>query len=227
LGVAYQLAPKTVLRAGFGIAYSGTPQYNLGGGAISATTPFGPSATAGSPIMTLSGGVPLTAAQVKWPNFDVGFYPINSKVGAGPAQTYDQNSGRPARQYQWSIGLQRKIVRNLVVEASYVANRGIWWTNNTLVNYNYLSTAILSSNGLSLDNPADRTILGAQVGSAAAGRFQNKLPYTGFPLTSTVAQSLRPFPQFTFVLLRLPNGHGYRERDALFGVGARERDEAV
>jgi hypothetical protein len=27
--------------------------------------------------------------------------------------------------------------------------------------------------------------------------FQNKLPYAGFPLTATVAQSLRPFPQFT------------------------------
>jgi hypothetical protein len=214
-GAAYQIAPKTVLRAGFGIAYTGTPQYNLGGGAISATTPIGPNATAGLPIMTLSTGVPLTAQQIAWPNLDVGFYPINSKVGAGPAQTYDQNSGRPARQYQWSIGLQREIVRNLVVEASYVANRGIWWTNNTLVNYNYLSNAILSANGLSLNNPADLTILGAQVGSAAAGRFQNKLPFTGFPLTATVAQSLRPFPQFSSGLTGLASPLGNSWYDSL------------
>jgi hypothetical protein len=215
-GAAYQLAPKTVLRAGFGIAYTGTPQYNLGGGAISATNPIGPSPNAGLPIMTLSTGVPLTAQQIAWPNFDVGRYPVlNAPFGAGPAQTYDQNSGRPARQYQWSIGGQREIVRNLVVEASYVANRGIWWTNNTLVNYNYLSTALLSSYGLSLNNPSDLTILNATLSSPAAGRFQNKLPYSGFPVTSTVAQSLRPFPQFNSGLTGLASPLGNSWYDSL------------
>jgi hypothetical protein len=215
-GAAYQLAPKTVLRAGFGIAYTGTPQYNLGGGAISATNPIGPSPNAGLPIMTLSTGVPLTAQQIAWPNFDVGRYPVlNAPFGAGPAQTYDQNSGRPARQYQWSIGVQREIVRNLVVEASYVANRGIWWTNNTLVNYNYLSTALLSSYGLSLNNPSDLTILNATLSSPAAGRFQNKLPYSGFPVTSTVAQSLRPFPQFNSGLTGLASPLGNSWYDSL------------
>src|ERR1700686_4999609 len=29
-----------------------------------------------------------------------------------------------------------------------------------------------------------------------SGRFQNKVPYAGFPTNSTVAQSLRPYPQF-------------------------------
>jgi hypothetical protein len=215
-GAAYQLAPKTVLRAGFGIAYTGTPQYNLGGGAISATNPIGPSPNAGLPIMTLSTGVPLTAQQIAWPNFDVGRYPVlNAPFGAGPAQTYDQNSGRPARQYQWSIGVQREIVRNLVIEAAYVANRGIWWTNNTLVNYNYLSTALLSSYGLSLNNPSDLTILNATLSSPAAGRFQNKLPYSGFPVTSTVAQSLRPFPQFNSGLTGLASPLGNSWYDSL------------
>ena len=45
-------------------------------------------------------------------------------------------------------------------------------------------------------NSADRAILAAQLNSAAAKQFQNKIPYTGFPVTSSVAQSLRPFPQF-------------------------------
>jgi hypothetical protein len=158
----------------------------------------------------------LTAQQIAWPNFDVGRYPVlNAPFGAGPAQTYDQNSGRPARQYQWSIGVQREIVRNLVVEASYVANRGIWWTNNTLVNYNYLSTALLSSYGLSLNNPSDLTILNATLSSPAAGRFQNKLPYSGFPVTSTVAQSLRPFPQFNSGLTGLASPLGNSWYDSL------------
>src|SRR6185369_13425556 len=43
-------------------------------------------------------------------------------------------------------------------------------------------------------NPADLAILNATITTANAGRFQNKLPFPGF--TGTVAQSLRPFPQF-------------------------------
>jgi hypothetical protein len=84
------------------------------------------------------------------------------------------------------------------VEAAYVGSRGIWWSpiSSPLVNYNYLSPDRLNSYGLSLNNPSDLAILNAQVGSTAAGRFQNKVPYAGFPLTATVAQSLRPFPQF-------------------------------
>jgi hypothetical protein len=190
---------KTVLRAGFGIVYTGTPQYNLSGGAAAASNPIGPSADAGREIMTLAAGVPLTRAQIAWPNFNPGYYPINSAaspVGGGPPYVVDPNAGRPGRQYQWSIGLQREIIPNLLVEASYVGNRAIWLTFASLVNYNYLSKERLASFGLSLDNPADLTILGAAINSAAAGRFQNKVPFTGFPLNATVAQSLRPFPQF-------------------------------
>jgi K+-sensing histidine kinase KdpD len=43
-----------------------------------------------------------------------------------------QNAGRPARQWQWSFGVQREIFKNLVVEASYVGNRGVWWAAQTL-----------------------------------------------------------------------------------------------
>ncbi len=45
-------------------------------------------------------------------------------------------------------------------------------------------------------NAADRAILVAQIGSPAAGRFQNRLPFPSFSKSSSVAQSLRPFPQF-------------------------------
>ena len=203
LGLAYQINDKTVLRGGFGIAYTGTPQYNLGGGAAGASNPIGPNADNGREIMTLRAGNPLTASQIAWPNFNVGYYPVNSIIGAGPTQVVDQNSGRPGRSYQFSLGLQREVFRDLVVEASFVGNRQIWlWGGGVgsnaaaLVNYNFLSTDILNKNGLSLNNPADVTTLNATVGSAAAGRFRNSIPFAGFPTTATVAQSLRPFPQF-------------------------------
>jgi hypothetical protein len=194
LGLAYQINSKTVLRAGFAVAYTGTPQYNLAGGVVSANNPFGPNSDPGREVMTLAGGLPLTAEQIRWPNFSPGYFPVNALVGAGPTSVIDQNAGRPGRQYQWSIGLQREITRDLLVEAAYVANRQIWLTNGNLVNYNYISTSRLQSQGLSLNNPADLTILNSSITSTGAARFQNQRPFPGF--TGTVAQSLRTFPQF-------------------------------
>jgi hypothetical protein len=168
-----------------------------------------PSGTPGAPLMNLGQGVtingaPLTAAQIAWPNFSTGFYPLAGVIPGNGPQYYDLNAGRPARQYQYSFSIQRELVRDLVVQGSYIGNRGIWWptylspatVTGQLVNYNYLSNAILSANGLSLNNPADLATLLAPIGSPAAGRFQNKLPFPGFPLNQTVAQALRPFPQF-------------------------------
>ncbi len=94
--------------------------------------------------------------------------------------------------------MQREIVRNLTVEASYVGNRGVWWPVSTVgANFNANTPQSLLADGLDITTASARAILAAPIGSAAAGPFQNKLPYSNFPLTATVAQSLRPFPQFT------------------------------
>ena len=213
-GFAYQVTPKTVLRGGFGVEYTPTgvgQTFTNASGAAGAQNLFAPSSIPGAALMTLGqgptlNGTPLTPAQIAWPNFSPGFYPIAGVLpGLGP-QYYDPNAGRPARQYQYSFTMQRELIPNLVVQAAYIGNRGIWWpqylgsgvagVSGALVNYNYLSNAMLAANGLSLNNPADVAMLAAPIGSPAAGRFRNKLPFPGFPLNQTVAQSLRPFPQF-------------------------------
>jgi hypothetical protein len=215
LGFAWQALPKTVLRGGFGVEYTGTgvaQVFGAASGNAAAANRFAPSSTLGAPIMTLgqgvsNNGVPITAAQVAWPNFGAGFYPIGGVIPAPGPQYYDTNAGRPARQYQYSISVQRELARNLVVQASYIGNRGIWWptyVGSALTNYNYLSSDILAKNGLNLNNQADLATLLAPIGSAGAGRFQNKLPFPNFPLTASVAQSLRPFPQFTTIALVNP-----------------------
>jgi len=112
----------------------------------------------------------------------------------------DPNAGRPARQYQWSAGIQREVFKDLAVEASYVGNRGIWWQAPGLVNYNAISAERLAAYGLNINNAADRTLLTSFVNSTTASqRGFNKVPYAGFPTTQTVAQALRPFPQFTTI----------------------------
>ncbi len=193
IGLAYQINQKTVLRAGFGLAYNTTGSAGFGNAAHN--NPFTAPAF-GIEAMTLQTGVPATFL-TPWPNFSPGVFPAAGNPGAlaGPPSVIDQNAGRPPRQYQWSIGLQRELFRNLVVEASYVGNRGIWWPS-TQLNYNALEDSRLAAYGLSRNNAADLAILRAPLNSAAAARFQNRLPYGSFPATATVAQSLRPFPQF-------------------------------
>ncbi|MCU1340053.1 MAG: hypothetical protein JWO19_5634 [Bryobacterales bacterium] len=194
LGFAYQITPKTVARGGVGIIYDGTANNNIATRSVTSSNPFS-SPSFGQPAMVLNQGVPFTAAQIAWPNFSPGYYPLPGL--AGPSAFVDPNAGRPARQYQWSIGVQREVVRDLVVEATYVGNRGIWWPAGILTNYNANTADSLKAYRLDINNAADRAILNAPLNSSTAGRFQNKLPYAGFPATSTVAQSLRPFPQFS------------------------------
>ena len=214
LGLAYQLTPKTVLRTGFGITYNITGV--VGQTYAAASSPF-QSPNFYDPAMTLQSGIPAAFVS-PWPSFDAGLYPLRGNPAGltGPPVVVDQNAGRPARQYMWSIGIQREILPNLLVEASYVGNRGVWWYSAVTDNYNAISPQfLLSQYGLDVNSVADRTILTAPIGSAAAGRFQNKLPYSGFPLTATVAQSLRPYPQFSTGLAPLYAPQGKTWYDSL------------
>jgi Carboxypeptidase regulatory-like domain len=198
LGLAYQIDSKTVLRIGAGISYSKTSNDASKASNFGSTKPFAPPEY-GTPPFTLAGGIPY---QITFPDFNPGQQPLPGTVG-NPTNMVDRNAGRPARIWQWSIGLQRELSRNLVVEASYVGNRGVWWAAQTLSPFasNGIPDYVLAANGLSLDNAADRNLLKAPINSAlAASRGFSTPPYPGFPLGLTVAQTLRPIPQFTGIV---------------------------
>jgi len=108
----------------------------------------------------------------------------------------DPNAGRPARQYQWSVGFQGEISQNLAVDVTYVGNRGIWWQAPALLNFNAITPALLRSFGLDINNAADRTLLLSRMDSPAVMARGFKPPYPGFPPGQVLAQALRPFPQF-------------------------------
>jgi hypothetical protein len=200
---------------GIGIAYDGTATAATGATSAGPNNAFSAPGF-GAASMTLGGGVPQTYV-TPWPNLSPGAYPNPNFPASlnGPAVVADQNAGRPARQVQWSVGIQRELFPNLVVDAAYVGNRGAWWLSSTLDNYNALTPLLLSAHGLDINSSADRAILRAPIGSTTAGRFQNQLPYAGFPLTSTVAQSLRPYPQFSSGLTPLWAPEGRTWYDAL------------
>jgi hypothetical protein len=196
LGAAYQIDRKTVIRGGIGLMYNTAARIGIAARSLGSNNPF-TAPSFGESAMVLGTGVPLTYQQIAWPNFNPDYYPVFSRSpGTGPPNVFDQNAARPARQLQWSIGLQREIFRDLVIEAAYVGNIGVWWTANGAVNYNTNQPSILNSLGININDPADVTLLNSQVGSAGVKARGFGLPFTGFPSNATLAQALRPYPQF-------------------------------
>jgi hypothetical protein len=92
--------------------------------------------------------------------------------------------------------LQRQITRDLVLEAAYVGNRGAWEQANSLIDLNGLTPQRIASLGLDINSAADRTLLTSRLDSALAQQRGFKASYAGYPLSLTVGQTLRPFPQF-------------------------------
>ncbi len=210
LGLAYQFLPKFVLRAGFGVSYSQTAADNFQSYAVGSNTPYN-APSYGNPAYQLANGLPYV---LQYPNYYAGQFP-NGGIPANSLSFFDQNAGRPARTTQWSIGIQRELSGNMVVEATYVGNRGVWWQANTAVNDNAIQPGLLASqhNGLSattLDaggNPLMLDQLGSVLGTPLASQYNLSRPYGAFPLSETVAQSVRPYPEYTSIL-RLWNPDG-------------------
>jgi hypothetical protein len=150
---------------------------------------------------------------VHWPNFSPQ-YPVPAAPGvippASPFVSIAPNTGRLPRTFQWSIGFQRQITNNLVVDAAYVGNRGAWWAAPLLagLNYNALTPQQLlndrqygDTTGIDVTNRADTTLLNTQINSPnVIARFPGLANpnnvYQGFPAGSTLLQALRPYPQW-------------------------------
>jgi len=214
LGVAWQITPKTVFRAGGAITYAAgsdqaglnvsvpdflglnPPGYGLPAAILKNGDPYAPGNVYGNPVLTF--GTFLTTPE----------YPPASTPGVVPPSSpfisIAPNNARLPRIFQWSIGFQREIARNMVVEASYVGNRGAWWTAPLLsaLNYNGISSGqLLSQYGLNVQNPADANLLTTPISSPnVIARFPNlanpNSVYPGFPGSEPLIAALVPYPQW-------------------------------
>jgi hypothetical protein len=212
IGVAYSINPKTVFRAGWGLIYGQTSTNPLGvnqAGIVNTLTQGSPGQ--GQPATILQNGIPVV------PQFPSQEVPLNAS-GNQPLPNgvvfLDPSAGRPPRQNQWSIGIQRELTNNLALDVSYVANRGVWWQAPSLVDVNAVTPQILGAHGFNTNDPATQTLLFggngvssllstplAAVSPAIATQYNLRAPYAGFSANQTVAQSLRPFPQFANIPL--------------------------
>ncbi len=231
LGAAYQINSKTVLRGGAGVQYdveeapngvlySAADYYtiNPNGYGISpmqnSSNPKQNGLQGGNPYAP---GNPYGNAPVVWPNLNPNKYPFpNNGIlaptgGASPFVFFDPNN-RPGRTITWSIGVQRELRKDVVLEVSYVGNRGAYFPapNMDQIASNSLTPGLLQSQfGLNMNNAADRALLTSQVSSTAVQqRFPqfalvnvNGTPtvpsiYPGFPASQQLQQALRNVPQW-------------------------------
>ncbi len=183
IGLAYQLTPSTVIRAGYGIYYT---TINVGGFAETESQGFFGSYTYPTPASQQTPAVILSQIQ-SYPGATPPF--INPTVMNNQSPTFIQSRvARPGSIQNWTLDVERQLPANTVVSLAYVGDIGT-----------HLQALMHDPNQ---GYPADQ-VRGAcldvniaqQAGNpACAGQIPVGSPYAGF--NGSVAQALRPFPQY-------------------------------
>ena len=184
IGVAYQITPKTVLRTGYGVYYSAA-NGNTGGGCFpcgwgvsAAPTPTSPDGI--SPAFNWDNGFLLP------PGFQLPPVIDPSYANGQTVLVLSKEDGLAGRIQNWQVNIQRELPKQFLLDVAYLGSKGT--RLNSYVPYNQVDPKYLSLGsllGLSVTDP--------RVTQAGFG-----LPYPGF--TGTLAQSLRPYPQYNNIV---------------------------
>jgi hypothetical protein len=206
IGAAYQIDSKTVLRGGAGIQYDAVEAPN---GIVYSTADyytFNALSYGVSPLQSsggLAGGNPFAVGNpygntpVVWPNFNQSKYPISNGgvyTPLSPFIFFDPHN-RPGRVFTWSLGVQREVIRNLVMEVSYVGNRGAYFPapDADQITSNSLTPAgLLANDGLDVTSQVKNNCPKG-VATGGAGCITDAVLLTQ-PLTSPLVTAR--FPQF-------------------------------
>ena len=193
LGFAYQVAPKTVLRGGFGIFYEATSNGGCGC-TLGANGSFAQISDGLTAPFQWDGGIP------KPPGYQPPPF-LSPSIGNGLSVDYmGPTFGKAPRIFNWSINLQHEVAKFLV-EIDYAGNRG--YRLNSTIDLNQVNPSYLFLGSL----------LQQQITAPAVVAAGYKKPYPNFPDTGTLAQALRPYPQFLNVFSR-NSGQGRTWYDA-------------
>jgi hypothetical protein len=187
IGLAYLLAPKTVVRTGYALHYIPV---------VGSVDPVGYSTTT-SMVTSLDGFTPRDRLSNPFPG---GLAPATgNSLGlatlAGQNISFVEPGDVVPKLHTWNLNLQRELFSKSLMQVGYVGSRGINITSDPQTaiseNINQVPAEYLSLGRSLLDsvpNPFAGVISGGQLGGATVQR----------------QQLLRPFPQFQNITRNLP-----------------------
>lgn len=195
IGLAYQVTPNTVIRAGYGIYFD-----TLG---VDRLIPIQTGFAQQTPIQaTLDNGVTYVATVANpFPN---GLLPPLGAAGGlrtnlGQALSAFDPTIEPAYSQRWSFGVQRSLPGQFLLDVSYVANR----STNLSVNRNLNATPAQYLSKLPV---RDQTTI-----NSLTQQFPN--PFFGlvstYPTRISRADLLRPYPQFGDITIAQSVGYAW------------------
>jgi hypothetical protein len=192
LGMAYSVNDKTVIRGNFARSFSAvtTTTGSTHQKGFTQTVGFGTVASGVSPTFLFKEGVP---------NYPVPpFIDPTFQNGSDMPWWQGREVSRLPEQLTWNLSIQRQLSNSMVLDVGYNALIGTHLQAG-LVNINQVPFSALSQYG--------STILNSAVDSPAAIAAGIRQPWPGFAdfyrnvrkTTPTVAQALRPYPQYTTI----------------------------
>jgi len=182
VGFAYAVNKKLVVRGGYGI--NNTPFISNGFGGPGTFGYNGSIAVNSTTIALPYPQAPAMYLQDRFPSFNGTLPNRNPALANNQGIGYvAPDSNRVAYTQNYNLGFQYLLPASLVMEVSYIGNKGSRLEAGGLDNLNQLPVSALSYGNALIDNLSKHPEL-AQL-----------LPYPGF--TGTVAQALRPYPQYT------------------------------
>ena len=201
IGLAYRVLPKTVIRTGYGIFYSGWWQPFVNATGFSAQTDM---------VSTLDGGLtPNDTLSNPFPNGLV--QPTGATLGLrtllGQTLSPYDYARKNIRNDRWSFGFQHEVRRNLQFEINYVGQRA-----PNLIASTSASDAgkVINAGWNGTGGTFDQRFynLGARLNARVPNPFQGLIPAPSALAgsTVTVAQLLNPYPAFGNVNLNRSSG---------------------
>lgn len=183
LGLSYALTPNTVVRAGYGIYYQ---SLKMGGFGENDSAGFTGSYTYPTPASPQTPAVIMSQIQ-SYPGPQPPFIDPTVMNGQDPTVILSKTA-RPGTTQTWTLDVQQQLPAKVLVDVAYVGDHG-----------DHLQAFLHDPNQGNPINQARGACLevniNAQAGNpACAGQTPVPLPYAGF--NGTVAQALRPFPQY-------------------------------
>jgi Carboxypeptidase regulatory-like domain/TonB dependent receptor-like, beta-barrel len=200
LGLAYSIGDRTVVRAAYGINYSRRGAVGGRAGARNGTGTLGFSANASfpstngfDPAYNWNNGVPAYPLPPFFdPTLNAGFV-VGRATGGGVTYGDPEIGGRMPRYQNWNAGFQYALARTLTVGATYAGSRGNFLGGSGRGFFsNQLDPRFLVLGNLLTSQATPANVAAAQAIVSGVG-----LPYPNF--SGTIAQMLRPFPQYSGV----------------------------